>query len=156
MNTCTKSETLPSNEWALLKALHDIALYQGHYASDKNPTVRGLKKIAIDAIDAFHEPPTAPETECVDLSPGSTKTEVFNAGARFARKLHAVTDWLERNQPDVFTRGLWDVIHDCDYAPAQKASERRCIHDKLPTQACNACWEMGGRIYEPAQNGSEV
>lgn len=54
-----------SKERSLLKALHDIALYQGHYASDKNPTVRGLKKIAVDAIDAFHEVPTAPETEAL-------------------------------------------------------------------------------------------
>lgn len=53
--------TLTSKERSLLKALHDIALYQGHYASDKNPTVRALKKIAVDAIDVFHEPPTAHE-----------------------------------------------------------------------------------------------
>lgn len=51
-----KAATLTSKERALLKALHDIALYQGHWVSDKNPTVRGLKKIAVDAIDGFHEP----------------------------------------------------------------------------------------------------
>lgn len=30
--------------------------------------------------------------------------------AKSARKLTAVIQWLEQNQPDVFRRGLWDCI----------------------------------------------
>jgi hypothetical protein len=28
------------------------------------------------------------------------------------RKLKAITEWLEKNQPDVFRRGIWDANHD--------------------------------------------
>lgn len=28
------------------------------------------------------------------------------------RRLAAVTRWLEANQPDVFSRGLWDAIYE--------------------------------------------
>lgn len=28
------------------------------------------------------------------------------------RRLAAVTRWLEANQPNVFSRGLWDAIHE--------------------------------------------
>ena len=28
------------------------------------------------------------------------------------RRLAAVTRWLEANQPDVFSRGLWDAINE--------------------------------------------
>ena len=27
------------------------------------------------------------------------------------RRLRAMTEWLEANQPDVFRRGLWDAIN---------------------------------------------
>lgn len=31
---------------------------------------------------------------------------------RCERRLAAMTRWLEVNQPDVFSRGLWDAIHE--------------------------------------------
>lgn len=27
------------------------------------------------------------------------------------RRLRAMTEWLEANQPDVFSRGLWDALN---------------------------------------------
>jgi hypothetical protein len=31
-------------------------------------------------------------------------------------KITAMVEWLEKNQPDVFARGLWDAINDAEQA----------------------------------------
>ena len=34
------------------------------------------------------------------------------AYAEYKRKLEAIVMWLERNEPSVFARGLWDAINE--------------------------------------------
>ena len=45
------------------------------------------------------------------------------------RTIAAMTAWLEKNQPDVFSRGLWDAITANAHGDGREASERTVRRD---------------------------
>ena len=47
------------------------------------------------------------------------------AYAEYKRKLEAIVMWLERNEPSVFARGLWDAINN---PPEQEDTDENSSH----------------------------
>lgn len=73
-------------------------------------------------------------------------------------KLSAIVRWLEANQPDVFTRGLWGAIAEAE-PPVAIITD---VHgsggfvDWVPEGPDEAC-EIGQKLYRhPAATASEI
>lgn len=60
----------------------------------------------IPAAPAAHPAPASEAQSAIAPAP----TAALAADAAAERTISAMTAWLEKNQPDVFRRGLWDAI----------------------------------------------
>jgi hypothetical protein len=56
--------------------------------------------------------------------PAEAVREMIVAGEALRARVAAIIGWLEREQPDVFRRGLWEAINEAEGKSASAARPR--------------------------------